>query len=160
MAHPKRESPYGFQRSHLCLLWGVSDILGAVLRQCRDCGSTDVGKYGVPVCANHHKGQGRSQESRMRKQQGRWLKRYSLTVNDYDALLQSQDGKCAVCRSDNPGVRGWHIDHDHTCCNGRFSCGRCVRGLLCGQCNLGLGIFQDDPERLLRARDYLVTHQG
>jgi recombination endonuclease VII len=47
------------------------------------------------------------------------------------------------------------IDHDHKCCSGPHSCGKCVRGVLCQHCNQGLGNFKDDPEILKRAIAYL-----
>lgn len=47
------------------------------------------------------------------------------------------------------------IDHDHACCPGRFSCGECVRGVLCSPCNRILGYAKDDPEILLRLAGYL-----
>lgn len=42
------------------------------------------------------------------------------------------------------------VDHDHNCCPGGKSCGRCVRGLICGTCNAAAGMMRDDP-RLTRA---------
>lgn len=69
-------------------------------------------------------------------------------------LLAQQNGKCAIC-GDVPGVRRLAVDHDHACCPGRKSCGKCVRGLLCGRCNTGLGMFKDSPDRLLAAKSYL-----
>jgi hypothetical protein len=73
-------------------------------------------------------------------------------------MTKDQDGRCAICRRDDPGTHHgyWHIDHDHKCCptSGR-GCGSCVRGLLCGSCNLGLGHFADDPARLDAAAMYL-----
>ena len=48
-----------------------------------------------------------------------------------------------------------NIDHDHTCCPGRRSCGKCIRGLPCPVCNRGLGMFKDSVKSLLRAVDYL-----
>jgi hypothetical protein len=68
------------------------------------------------------------------------LRRYNLTTEQYDALLERQGNCCALCKSPNPGGKGaWHIDHNHSCCSGRTSCGKCVRGLLCNGCNLGMG---------------------
>jgi 16S rRNA C967 or C1407 C5-methylase (RsmB/RsmF family) len=48
------------------------------------------------------------------------------------------------------------IDHDHGCCSGTGSCGRCVRGLLCNRCNLMLGFANDQPEILRAALEYLA----
>lgn len=76
---------------------------------------------------------------------------YGVTPEQYQALLDAQDDRCAVCRSDAwPGKDNRpHVDHDHAT--------GAVRGLLCGRCNTGLGQFQDDPALLRAAVDYL-TH--
>lgn len=47
------------------------------------------------------------------------------------------------------------VDHDHACCTGTGSCGRCVRGMLCGGCNTALGYVRDDPQRLEALAAYL-----
>lgn len=47
------------------------------------------------------------------------------------------------------------VDHDHTCCPGSVSCGLCVRGFLCGQCNSAAGLLGEDPERVLALVRYL-----
>lgn len=59
-----------------------------------------------------------------------------------DELLEFQYGKCPICTK--PAS---HADHDH-------STGR-MRGMLCGECNLGLGKFRDSVTLLRRAADYL-----
>lgn len=69
--------------------------------------------------------------------------RYDLTPTEYESLLTAQDGGCAICGGQEKLV----IDHDHA--TGK------VRGLLCSQHNTGLGMFQDNPERLLKAINYL-----
>ena len=80
------------------------------------------------------------------------LKRdYGLAPEDFDEILKSQDGVCALC--DAPPSRGdmgtLHVDHDHT--TGE------IRGLLCGRCNRALGLLQDKPELLREAIRYLET---
>jgi hypothetical protein len=66
---------------------------------------------------------------------------------------EKQPKLCGICGTDDPGEKGWHIDHDHTCCppGVRQGCSNCVRGLLCSNCNTGLGHFKDDPVRLRAA---------
>ena len=88
-------------------------------------------------------------------------KHYKLTRDKYFDLLASQGGVCAICSSDG-GARGLFVDHDHSCCprNGSESatCGQCIRALLCSSCNTGLGQFQDDPELLQKAINYLKSN--
>lgn len=78
----------------------------------------------------------------------RKLKRsYNLTYQDYETMINDQDGRCAICFKE---PTRFHVDHDH-------STGK-VRQLLCAQCNSGLGMFQDDPDVLLSAIEYLKKH--
>ena len=86
------------------------------------------------------------------------LKRNGLTAEQFDARLASQGGRCANpgCRTDNPGGKGrFHIDHDHDCCPKGKSCSKCIRGLLCHDCNTGMGLLGDSVERLEGAVAYL-----
>lgn len=82
-------------------------------------------------------------------------KRYNIDVSDYDKLLEEQGNACAICETTEPQGQGrFHIDHNH-------STGE-VRGLLCHNCNLGIGQLQDDPVILAEAIKYLVErgHYG
>lgn len=84
--------------------------------------------------------------------------RYGITVEDYYRLLAAQNGGCAICGSPEPKTgnqKHLQIDHDHKCCPGNRSCGKCVRGLLCGVCNKMLGAIGDDMLKLERAINYL-----
>src|ERR1039457_317229 len=75
---------------------------------------------------------------------GRWRydlkKKYDLTPDQFYIMLAEQDGRCAICGTDEPGGRSnqWHVDHDHN--TGRR------RKLLCHNCNLGIGMFHDNVE--------------
>lgn len=61
--------------------------------------------------------------------------------------------ECEVC-----GGPAGVIDHDHSCCNSnRSSCGNCNRGVLCNGCNSALGFTQDDPARLMKLAEYLMS---
>jgi len=92
---------------------------------------------------------------------------YGLTLEAYSQLYESQRGMCAICGKGivraydgtgkrGPRAHGAYVDHDHACCPGRKSCGRCVRGLLCRQCNQGLGSFRDSAKLLLVAARYVA----
>lgn len=73
--------------------------------------------------------------------------KYGMTVQQAGELMHSQNGCCAICETNDWGVKGPQIDHCHA--TGK------VRGFLCLSCNNGLGRFGDDPERLRRAATYL-----
>ena len=76
------------------------------------------------------------------------------------AILQAQGCACAICGTTRHGGavtlahgltgQGWHGDHDHK--TGRF------RGVLCRQCNLGLGHFRDNIKTMYAAIHYLERH--
>jgi Recombination endonuclease VII len=86
----------------------------------------------------------------------RWHHR--LTTERYNEILAAQGGRCAICRTDQPKGRSnkWQVDHDHACCPNRSkTCGKCIRGLLCGHCNLALGCVQDNIETLKSMVAYL-----
>lgn len=81
--------------------------------------------------------------------------KYGLPGGSIDGLLLAQGGGCGVCGTTQPGGKGWCVDHDHACCPGANSCGACVRGVLCENCNVGLGNFRDDVSILEAAVRYL-----
>lgn len=74
---------------------------------------------------------------------------YGLTKEEFFDMFENQDGKCALCEKVFPGMskNQLHIDHDHETNK--------VRGLLCMQCNVGLGMLGDNKEGLNRALAYL-----
>ncbi len=89
------------------------------------------------------------------------LSKYKLSAQEYVDLLQAQGGRCAICDVSQTEVkRRFAVDHDHACCPGDRSCGRCVRGLLCSNCNTAIGLLQDNPNVLRSAADYLESHRG
>lgn len=82
-------------------------------------------------------------------------KTYGLEPGQYELLLAAQDGKCFICRR-KAGAKRLSVDHDHACCAGPVSCGKCVRGLLDKACNRFLGYIRDDANAAYRMADYLV----
>jgi hypothetical protein len=74
---------------------------------------------------------------------------YGVTLDSYGEMLASQNGLCAICgRSPELFNRAFAVDHDHAT--------NIVRGILCPDCNRGLGGFHDDPDLLRKAADYLT----
>ena len=76
-------------------------------------------------------------------------KLYNLTHAQYESILDSQGGTCAICLNPEP-VKGRCLAVDHCHKTGR------VRGLLCGRCNTGIGNFREDPELLKTAIAYII----
>ncbi len=75
---------------------------------------------------------------------------YGVSPEQHAEMLKRQGGCCAVCERPFVDKRGKrpHVDHCHA--TGK------VRGLLCGQCNSGLGMFRDDPDAMRKAIAYLA----
>ena len=85
-----------------------------------------------------------------------WLKyKYNLTPEQYKEILDKQNGVCAICYKECKTTKGLGIDHDHKCCPADKSCGKCIRGLLCANCNGAIGMLQEDLIILNRAIEYL-----
>ncbi len=75
-------------------------------------------------------------------------KKFGLTPEQYDEMLERQGGGCAICESPpTPGI-SLHVDHDH-------GTGE-IRGLLCVRCNNGIGLFRESPDLLDRAVKYIL----
>ena len=85
--------------------------------------------------------------NRLRAQRSRVRAKYGITWNQRDRLLALQEDRCAICSDELTNSKTRHIDHCHK--------SGTVRGILCASCNLGLGNFKDDPDRLMAAAAYL-----
>lgn len=73
---------------------------------------------------------------------------FGITLDEYDEMLDAQGGTCAICKRVPLTTRRHAVDHDHE--------SGIIRGLLCGVCNTGLGLFHSDAERMMAAIDYLL----
>lgn len=93
-----------------------------------------------------------------RKSRALTLGQYGLTEVDYDRMLASQGGCCAICGANVPGKNRGSTRPDSFCVDHDHRTGK-VRALLCRGCNSGLGHLKDDPALLRRAADYLVAHR-
>ena len=129
----------------------------AFVKPCEACGKviTEVGrrKYCSDECLEQassiirHEWRNNNYEYRKRQSDRQRLLRHGI---DPDTFVEPR--MCEIC-----GVEGetLAIDHDHACCPGKYSCGLCVRGFICNNCNNGLGRFRDDPALLRAAIEYL-----
>lgn len=78
------------------------------------------------------------------------LGRYHIDPDAYETLLKSQNYRCAICESELELERNKSvIDHDHKTNE--------VRGILCRECNSGLGKFRDSNGLLAQAAKYLIA---
>lgn len=119
---------------------------------CKDCRNARMAQYKSGERArtlrkNYHKSEGFKASNR-----NSILKRlYGITSDEYDSMLHSQGGVCAICSKEDAAGRRLAVDHCHA--TGK------VRGLLCGACNVALGKFRDSPELLANAIKYLQENQ-
>ena len=88
-----------------------------------------------------------TKESQLSRRKAETTKQiYNMTLEDFEALLVAQRGLCAICRDK---LIKPCIDHCHITSR--------VRGILCGRCNTGLGMFRDNPDALRAAAMYVET---
>ena len=107
---------------------------------CKECTKARVKKSWVPRQQSSYK----------------LMAQYGLTIEDYETLLHKQKGVCAICKKEesaksNKGyIKSLAVDHCH-------STGK-VRGLLCQDCNLGIGKLKDNVDLVESALNYLKEH--
>lgn len=76
-------------------------------------------------------------------------KKYGISIDTYKEESEKRENKCDICSKQ---VESLHVDHNHI--TGK------IRGYLCGSCNRALGLFQDDPEIITKATQYLYHHEA
>ena len=87
-------------------------------------------------------------------------RKYGLDLEKYESILISQNNKCKICGLDISNYNAYlAIDHDHNCCPGEITCGKCIRGLLCRNCNQMLGNAKDSIDVLKNGVLYLETYK-
>jgi hypothetical protein len=89
---------------------------------------------------------------------GRQALRHHISPERLAEMYARFNGMCWNCKL-LPAI---FVDHDHSCCNDKnnYSCGLCVRGLLCRKCNTGLGLLGDSIEGLMQALEYLTVNKS
>jgi hypothetical protein len=107
-----------------------------------------------PRCVTHDRAW--KKNGRLKAHARRIEANFGIPSELYWALYEFQGGKCAILRCRATGkTKALAVDHDHRCCPGRTSCGKCVRGLLCGPHNEMFGRNGDDPAVFRNMADYL-----
>ena len=84
------------------------------------------------------------------KNKGHLARKYGMSIEEYNRLLEDQGYKCAICGCTGSGTdkNKFVVDHCHTTNK--------VRGMLCWPCNIGLGMFKDNPDLIDRVKIYLT----
>ena len=81
------------------------------------------------------------------------LRRVGFTLALRDQMLEQQNGRCAICAVEFSSLKQMHMHADHCHQTGR------PRGVLCKNCNTGLGAYKDDPDLLRAAAVYLEKEE-
>lgn len=130
---------------------------------CRGCWTARQRRYGerrspeerrtlkkASLARRHASWSGERKAAEADRRYGSWLMRtYGISLAEYVAMLEAQEGACAICLTTTPDGRGrFHVDHCHELGH--------VRGLLCAKCNLLLGHANDSTDRLRAAIGYLT----
>lgn len=89
----------------------------------------------------------KKQETQDRMRRNALVRKYGITVSDYDAMLVSQNSVCKICGEVNKDGKPLSVDHSHN--TGK------VRGLLCSKCNIALGMIRENESILSKMREYL-----
>lgn len=79
-------------------------------------------------------------------------RRHGLTDEQYAGMVDKYDGMCYACKEEEAVC----IDHDHACCPDTYGCSKCVRGLLCQNCNWALGNLKDRVDRAEKLIKYMA----
>lgn len=90
------------------------------------------------------------EEAYRRQRKYGFKQKYGIDLEDYDAMLAGQDGRCAICFALPSPDAPLYVDHCHST--------GAVRGLLCHPCNAGIGFLGDDPNRMTSAIRYLESN--
>ena len=98
----------------------------------------------------HRKRYAIKHKERIKEYGRRWSikKAYNLSYKDWLKIWESQDGKCAICGEPFIKPSDAHTDHNHK--NNK------IRGLLCRNCNIAIGLFKDNPKLTTKATEYLL----
>lgn len=161
---PSQKPPAAGRVCARCGLWKPATEFhtlpsGSLYSYCRECQRARVrDKYGADPALALQKAHDwrernpeRYQRNVHRNNLKRAAKRMGVSIEEILSLLADSDGCCSVCGGVS-GPKRLSIDHDHEA--------RRLRGLLCNNCNVGIGYFADNPEMLRRAAAYLEKANG
>jgi hypothetical protein len=112
--------------------------------RCKSCESQDAKDKRQKDLATDYEG------TREKERANNLKRMFDISIEYWKQKANAQDNKCAICSKECITGKRLCVDHDHE--TGQ------IRDLLCTNCNQGLGKFQDDPQLLEKAADYLRKH--
>jgi hypothetical protein len=141
--------------TRMCVQCQVDKAASLPIEICSGCNKEQkIRNKALHLCANCYT---KADDERLAtaRQNQRWaylLRRYLLTPEKYDFMLQKQGGVCAICKrakNSNPRKKHFCVDHSHI--TGKN------RGLLCDRCNKLLGFLEKSPEIWEPLKAYLIA---
>jgi hypothetical protein len=118
-----------------------------VRARCKPCSTEDYNEYIARVDPDEHAAKRRA---------SKYKSRFKLTIAEVEAMFASVGERCESCGShrDDTFNGVLVLDHDHSCCPGERTCGKCIRGVMCTKCNIALGALGDNPVFAARLAEY------
>jgi hypothetical protein len=134
------------QEKAVALFYNYSKSKDGKFNQCKTCQKESVRKYKNKMGKAYYE----------RERYYKWKSYYGLSEEEYKNILDGQGGSCAICGEnihleENNGKRS-AIDHCHN--SGE------VRGILCSNCNRGIGFLGDNSKVVKKALDYLLKFEN
>jgi Recombination endonuclease VII len=131
--------------SRVCNVCGVEKNISDFYsgrNKCKDCVNSKARKIRIDHPERYAK---------YIKRHNEYLKerRYGITQEEFDIMLVDQNNMCKICNTEFKSTKDTHIDHCHDT--------NIVRGLLCNNCNLALGQFNDNTDNMDNAIRYLLN---
>lgn len=157
MRPPRHKTPPGMKRCTLCKATKPESEFSqdrafhdGLSRKCKTCSNARSSAYAkanrkalnAKQLARYHANKDRYHDYHLKRH-------YGMTKGEYALMFEAQGGRCAICGSTNPSTRTKRLDIDHCHETGR------IRGLLCGNCNRGIGYLKHSINVLQSAIKYL-----
>lgn len=131
---------------------------------CKECANARQRKYAVENkelirARNESKVESRKayyqSQAGIRSSRKAHLKRaFNMKIETYEQMLENQEGKCAICRKEERGVRNSFLAIDHNHSTGE------IRGLLCSHCNRAIGLLEENKINFTNAIKYLEKYES
>lgn len=158
----RHKSPEGMRYCGVCKerkpvgeFYAAKGNVDGLARRCKNCSRITIQIWRAKHPEYHRAASKKWAKANPEKKRDVHLKTtYGLPYGSYDRMLAEQEGGCAICRTTVPvGKYGrFHVDHNHET--------GIVRGLLCTNCNTGLGQFKHREALLQSAIKYLQLAEG
>jgi hypothetical protein len=127
--------------------WSDKRRTSGLMSRCKACKTRDRHEW---RSRNPEADRQRDWANPQKERERHLVRKYGVSLSDYDRMMEKQGGSCAICRKTQE--RAFDVDHNHKT--------GAVRGLLCTSCNRMLGHAGDSPETLRAAADYLSCRKS